>query len=85
MARALTMATIQEYPDELDYVNAKLRVSDRLESFLTAFLYACLRADGENYELIRPALLALRGKYPAHPALLAAEHRDRGFAPPEGA
>jgi len=78
---------IQSYPDELDYVNAKLRgVIDRSEgkpvagpfegSFLSAFCLACLRADSENYEFIRPALLLLMDKYPADPERLRAERED---------
>ena len=58
---------IQFYPDELDYVNAQLRPRIPIandKSFLGTFCLSCLRADGENYELLREALKALMKKYP---------------------
>lgn len=70
---------IQGYPDELDYVNAKMRPRDQAgivqgpQSFLSTFLSACLRADAENYEVLRPALRFFMTKYPADPRALAAE------------
>jgi hypothetical protein len=72
---------IQFYPDELDYVNATLHPSIRAaddKSFLGTFCLACLRADDENYELLRPVLAVLMGKYPADPERLAMERHDRG-------
>jgi hypothetical protein len=45
---------------------------------LVSFCQACLRADGENYELMRPALIVLMGKYPPDAARLEMERRDRG-------
>ena len=55
---------IQYYPDELDYASAKLRENPRASSFLNQFLESCVRADAQNYELIRPALQAFMKKYP---------------------
>ena len=74
----------QDYPEELDYINAKLHPAAKKEpdpktgSFLECFLWACLRADHENYELIHGTLLALMAKYPADPVRLAMERHDRG-------
>ena len=69
---------INGYPDELDYVNAQLKLRDPDDkSFLGTFCLACLRADSQNYVYLRPALLAFMAKYPANPELLAAERRDR--------
>lgn len=73
---------IQDCPDELDYVNAQIhplgasRWDDK--SFLGTFCQACLRADAQNYEIIRPALLILMEKYPADPERLRMERIDRG-------
>lgn len=80
---------IQCYPAELDYVNAKLREKGQDDkSFLGFFLQACLRADPQNYEIVRPALLNLMQKYPARAQDLAAERSDYGLgeenAPIEG-
>jgi hypothetical protein len=72
------MATIQQYTDELDYVIVKLGVAEGSFSFMEAMCNACLRADGENYELLRPALHALMQKYPAPELLLEAERSDNG-------
>lgn len=59
------MSVIQFYPDELDYVNAKMKTRPSGDSsFLGLFLMACLRADEENYELLRPFLAKLMEKYP---------------------
>lgn len=77
---------IQFYPDELDYVNAKLHptgiraiVEDaNTGSFLATFLLACSRADAQNYELPRPVLKVMMEKYPAHPFRLAMERHDSG-------
>lgn len=68
---------IQFHPDELDYVNAKLFGREDDNSFLACFLNACLRADGSNYPILRPALLDIMKKYPADPERLAAERRYR--------
>lgn len=72
--------TIQFYPEELDYVNAKMHPLGLTDpsSFLGAFLLACLRADNENYELLRPALRALMVKYPADAERLKIERVERG-------
>jgi hypothetical protein len=68
---------IQHYPTELNYVNAWLALrglDDR--SFLGLFLQACLHADTENYEFMRPALLLMMEKYPAPAKQLAAEQSN---------
>ncbi|MGH9728451.1 MAG: hypothetical protein ACRD4V_07655 [Candidatus Acidiferrales bacterium] len=71
--------TIQFHPEELDYVNAKLHSQkEERKSFLGSFLDACLRADAENYPLLRPAPLALMEKYPAAPERLRMEREDHG-------
>jgi len=74
---------IQDYPDELDYVNAQLhpliRNSDD-KSFLGTFCLACLRADSDNYELLRSALLVLMKKYPPDADRLRMERHDRGLS-----
>lgn len=73
------MSEIQDYPDELDYVNATLRSrGSELKSFLCVFCEACLRADGDNYVMLRGPLLQLMRKYPARPAHLAMERIDSG-------
>lgn len=76
---------IQEYPDELDYVNAQLhpliRDADD-KSFLGTFCLACLRADNINYEILRPVLMILMVKYPANPERLRMERHDRGIDDP---
>lgn len=66
--------TIQSYPQELAYVNAKL--SDEPGDFLGHFLNACLRADEENYELLRLPLAVLRSRYPASAKRMQAENDD---------
>ena len=56
---------IQFYPNELDYVNAKLAPSARkVGSFMEYFLHACAAADMQNYEMLRPALKTIMEKYP---------------------
>lgn len=75
--------TIQNYPDDLDYVNAKLwysrsKFSVGELSFLDCFLMACLHADDENYELLRPVLLELGKKYPADAERVVMERHDSG-------
>jgi hypothetical protein len=71
------MSTIQCYPDELDYVNAKLRIIEGSFSFVEEVCRACLRADGENYEVVRPLLHHVMRKYPVPTELLTFEARDR--------
>ncbi len=73
--------TIQNYPDELDYVNAKLSEVARGSNpngFLETFFMACLCADNYNYELLRPALRILIAKYPPRMDRLRMENQDRG-------
>ena len=69
---------IQQYPHELDYVNVKLlrRPKSETDSFLGGFLMCCLRADAENYELLRPVLHKLMEKYPADPDDLESEREE---------
>lgn len=69
---------IQFYPEELDWVNATQSVrrpGDK--SFLGFVCDAALRADPQNYELMRPFLKLMMRKYPAGPDRLEAEQRDR--------
>ncbi|MGH9747258.1 MAG: hypothetical protein ACRD59_14270 [Candidatus Acidiferrales bacterium] len=78
----LPVGTIQFYPEELDYVNAMLHSrGPEDKSFLGTFCDACLRADAENYILIRPALRQLMQKYPADPEHLRMERIDSGREP----
>jgi hypothetical protein len=73
---------LQQYPDELHYVNAKLNpLGTRCGSFLELLLYACMRADADNYEPLRPALHYFMAKYPADERMLEAEKRDMGSGP----
>jgi hypothetical protein len=67
------------FPDELDYVNAKLHPlgGTSANSFLYSFLNACLRADGDNYRLLQPILREYMTKYPPLPERLAMEQQDR--------
>ncbi len=70
------------YPDELDYINAQLHPLMRHkgdQSFPATFLHACLRADADNYEILRPALAALMQKYPANRTRLWMERHERGI------
>lgn len=73
---------IQFHRDELDYVNAKLSggpdyIPRDPDSFLSTFLMACLRADADNYELLRPVLKAFMKKYPADPRALEFQHTGK--------
>ena len=71
--------TVQFYPDELNYINAKLHpLAPKCGSFLDAFLRACMAADGENYALLRPALREIMMKYPADEERLRMEEHDSG-------
>lgn len=73
------MAIIQCDTDALDYVNAKLHpLAPRPGRFLELFLHCCLRADDQNYEILRPALQYFMEKYPADPKRLEMERMDRG-------
>jgi len=72
------MPIIQEFPDELDYVNAKLHpLSPASGSYLLWLCYTALASDANNYPLIQPAIRSAMVKYPADPDRLAAERRDR--------
>lgn len=67
------------YPDELDYVNAILHpLATKHGSFLTSFCQACLEADSDNYQLLRPVLKVIMLKYPADKERLEMERRDSG-------
>lgn len=71
---------IQFYPDELNYCCAKMHPeAPRCGGLLRAFLMACLRADGENYEILRPALHAFMVKYPPDRLRKAMEQHDAGM------
>jgi hypothetical protein len=68
---------IQGYPDELNYINAILHPeAPQVGSFFKTFCQACLAADAENYEIIRPVLRVMMTKYPCDIQRLAAEERD---------
>lgn len=56
----------QQYPEEFAWVSAKF--NQQPGDFLGRFLAACLTADAENYELLRPAVRALMDKYPVERA-----------------
>lgn len=56
---------IQFYDEDLDYVNRK--IMENVGQFLDHFLHACLHADDENYELLRPVLHQIAKKYPLRP------------------
>lgn len=56
--------TIQKHPWEFLWVNEKLNLSKKSNSFLRAFAEACVRADEENYAILQPALRELMKKYP---------------------
>jgi hypothetical protein len=58
------MAEINFYPKEAAYVRGKYGSRKDSNSFLEKFCEACLRADNENYELLRPAVQAFMKKYP---------------------
>lgn len=69
---------IQGYPEELDYANAQISSRDPDDtSFLGTFCLACLRADAQNYEVLRTSLRWFMNKYPVNPALLAEQVRRR--------
>jgi hypothetical protein len=71
------MATIQSYPEELNYVLAVLHPkAPKVGSFLMAFCEACQRADWQNYEDLRPALHSFMAKYPCDIQRLAMEQED---------
>lgn len=73
------MSIIQNYPDELDYVNAMLHpLAPKVGSFMEAFLTACLRADSAYYPYLRPLLLKVMDEHPANPERLEMERKDRG-------
>jgi hypothetical protein len=78
------MASIQSYPYELDWLSAVTFGRGEDNSFLVTFCNACLRADGENYEVLRPVVHFFMGKYPADPERLAIERQESGATPPEG-
>lgn len=81
-ARTFQNVSIQCYPAELDYVSAQLHGREEDDrSFLETFCWACLRADGFNYPLLRPALIAFMEKYPADPERLRIERIDSGREP----
>ena len=65
---------LNQYPALLAYANAWHNSAHyHAGSFLTAFLEACVNADGENFELLKPALEIIINKYPAEESILAIE------------
>jgi hypothetical protein len=56
------MACLFQYPELWEYVTRKEQ--ENVGSFLATFLELCLRADAENFEIIKPALEKLQEKYP---------------------
>jgi hypothetical protein len=68
---------IQDDPDVLDWANGVSNVTSGAGDFLRAVAYAALRADWENYPILRPALLQLVEKYPAY----LEEERARDLRP----
>jgi hypothetical protein len=70
---------IQSFPDELDYVNAKLHpLAPTCGSFCDAFLRACLSADWEWYPKLQPILREMMEKWPPDPRRLEIEKEDSG-------
>jgi hypothetical protein len=68
---------IQMYSDELHYCNAKLHpFGARPGSFLELICHAALRADAQNYEILRPLIHVMMSKYPADKERLDAEQRN---------
>jgi hypothetical protein len=74
------MGAIQEFPDELDWVNAKL--ADHPGSFVELFCRCALAADGTNYPLMRPLVATMMAKYPANELRLLMERHDNNRARP---
>lgn len=57
------MIAQQDDPDLLAWlINASAKAGD----FLSSFADAALRADGENYPILRAAVHELRAKYPKY-------------------
>lgn len=56
------MGHIAEHPEMHSYVVEKL--AQNVGSFLYYFLHACLCADHENFEVLKPALEQIMKKYP---------------------
>jgi hypothetical protein len=71
------IVNINFYPKELNYVNAML-ADPKPGDFLRLFLQACVHADTENYELLRPIVKTFMNKYPADPERLRCEEDDSG-------
>jgi hypothetical protein len=57
------MASLYEDEGVHDYILKKL-ANDNPGDFLRMFLESVLRADAQNYEILRPALLQIMAKYP---------------------
>jgi hypothetical protein len=56
------MACLWQYPELDHYINSKFE--EHVGSFLTLFFQACHCADSENFEILKPALIQLKEKYP---------------------
>jgi hypothetical protein len=69
---------IQGYPEEFNYANTQIasRAPDD-HSFLGTFCLACLRANSQNYEVLRMSLRWLMKKYPLSPEFLEEQIRRR--------
>ena len=73
------MPIIQDFPDELDYVNAKLHpMAPKVGRFLELFLNSCYRADSNYYPLLQPLVRRLMEEHPADSERLEMERHDRG-------
>lgn len=55
---------ISFYKEELEYVHNSIGHRGRGEGFLGLFIRACSHADGDNFQLLLPALHAIMTKYP---------------------
>ena len=56
------MSTINDYEELHIYCIDKL--NENVGHVRTNFLTACLHADSQNFAIIKPALIAIKAKYP---------------------
>lgn len=68
---------IQDFPDLLDYCNAKIRRAGDTQSFIKSFCDACLRASPDNFEHLLMPLEHFSKTMPALAADMERERRDR--------
>jgi hypothetical protein len=60
----MTFLTAQnDDPELLEWLGAASRLGG---GFVSSLAWAGLRADAENYSILRPVLVAMRAKYPAY-------------------